>query len=274
MGKKIVFLDIDGTLTRPGQNVPPDSALSAIRTAQQNGHIICLCSGRNYNMLLPLAQYRFDGLIASAGGYIECQGQVLYDCPMTPSQQEKVLETLAGSGLFYTLECKDGSFTSDGFKEFLRSTTGGGSEMLRWQEQLEKNLNVSPMSQYRGEPVYKVSFSCVSESQIQEPLRLFGEEFQFCLQEPNPIGILHGELINRRFNKGTGVRRLCSHLNIPLEDSIGFGDSMNDLEMIETVGLGVCMENGCQALKQRADDICPAVTDDGLAKAFRKYGLI
>ncbi len=33
MGKKLIFLDIDGTLTVPGQNVPPESALSAIRAA-------------------------------------------------------------------------------------------------------------------------------------------------------------------------------------------------------------------------------------------------
>ena len=31
MKEKWIFLDIDGTLTSPGSNVPPDSALEAIR---------------------------------------------------------------------------------------------------------------------------------------------------------------------------------------------------------------------------------------------------
>ena len=34
MGKKIIFLDIDGTLCQPGSNIPPASALEAIKKAQ------------------------------------------------------------------------------------------------------------------------------------------------------------------------------------------------------------------------------------------------
>ena len=49
---------------------------------------------------------------------------------------------------------------------------------------------------------------------------------------------------------------------------------MNDYEMIETVGLGVCMENGSDALKARSDLICPSVEQDGLASAFAQLGLI
>ena len=49
---------------------------------------------------------------------------------------------------------------------------------------------------------------------------------------------------------------------------------MNDLEMIETVGHSTVMENGSAALKGIADFVCPAVTDDGLATAFLKLGII
>ncbi len=31
MNSKLVFLDIDGTLTTPGSNIPPESAMEAIR---------------------------------------------------------------------------------------------------------------------------------------------------------------------------------------------------------------------------------------------------
>lgn len=91
MDKKLIFLDIDGTLTEPGSNVPPASAPEAIRGAQARGHKVALCSGRCYGMLSPLLSYGFDGLVGSAGGYIEYGNTVVYDCPMTPKQQEKVL---------------------------------------------------------------------------------------------------------------------------------------------------------------------------------------
>ena len=54
MNRKLVFLDIDGTLTIPGSNVPPPGALEAIRLARAAGHVVVLCSGRNLGMLSPL----------------------------------------------------------------------------------------------------------------------------------------------------------------------------------------------------------------------------
>ena len=65
---KLIFVDIDGTLTPAGTNVPPDSALLAIRKAQQAGNRVLLCTGRNVDMLKPLLKYGFDGIIGSSGG--------------------------------------------------------------------------------------------------------------------------------------------------------------------------------------------------------------
>ena len=85
---------------------------------------------------------------------------------------------------------------------------------------------------------------------------------------------MNGEIISRRFDKGTGVLKVCDHLGIPLEDSVGFGDSMNDREMLEVTELSVCMENGSEEMKKIADVICPSVTEDGIKKAFEKYHLM
>ena len=63
MNGKLLFLDIDGTLTEPGYNVPPASALEAIRKAQKNGHKVYLCSGRNKAM--HVTSCRSDFIILS-----------------------------------------------------------------------------------------------------------------------------------------------------------------------------------------------------------------
>ena len=70
MNRKLIFLDVDGTLTVPGGYEPPESALRAIKTARERGHKVFLCSGRNFGMLGPLRKYGFDGGIASCGGYV------------------------------------------------------------------------------------------------------------------------------------------------------------------------------------------------------------
>ena len=102
---------IDGTLTEPGHNEPPESAIQAIHQARKRGHYVFLCTGRNYDMLSPLLKYDFDGIIASSGGYIECQKEVIYDCPMTEEQKQTAMNILKENGIFRTVECMDGSYT-------------------------------------------------------------------------------------------------------------------------------------------------------------------
>ena len=276
MKRKIIFLDIDGTLTEPGCNEPPESALEAVRKAQEKGNLVFLCTGRNYDMLSPLLQYGFDGVIASSGAYILCGEEVIYDCPMTEEEQGQAMDVLQRNGVYRTVECADGAYTDEGFKQFLEENAGerGNSELLRWRRQIEASLNIRPMSEYAGQPIYKVVMMFQSGEQLTEPRRALGETFDFCIQEQDGFGFLNGELIKKEYNKGTALRRVCEHCGIPVENSIAYGDSMNDLEMLEAAGVAVCMENGSGKLKELADDVCPSVTEDGIYHSFQKYGLM
>lgn len=275
MDRKIIFLDIDGTLTEPGSNEPPKSAIRAVRGAQKKGHYVFLCSGRNYDMLSPLLPFGFDGVVASCGGYIQFKDQVIYDCPMTEEQKITAMEVLKKNQVFRTVECMDGAYTDEGLKDFLENHAleGSNSELLRWRKQLEQSLNIRPMAEYCGQPVYKIVVMAESIEQFQEPKAVLEQEFQLYLQEPDQYGFINGELVNRKFDKGKGVQKVCNYLNIPVKDTIGFGDSMNDEEMLKTVGLSICMANGSEKTKSLADDICPSVTEDGMYQGFLKYGL-
>ncbi|MDO4961322.1 MAG: HAD family hydrolase [Eubacteriales bacterium] len=277
MKKKAIFLDIDGTLTVPGQNVPPDSALEAIRKARAAGNYVFLCSGRNYSMLKPLLKYPFDGFIASSGGYVAVGDKVIYDCPMPKEQSETVTELLKNNNIFKTVECRDGSYTDEEFKEFLKKTASadgtGNSELLRWRQQVEKSLDIRPMSEYKGQPVYKFVVMAPNEDDLLETARVLAEELNVQIMGSVQGAYINGEIIGKDFDKGTAVRCVCSYLDIPIGDSVGFGDSMNDREMLETVGISVCMENGTEAMKEISDVICPAVDKDGLYAGFEKCGL-
>lgn len=272
-GKKLIFLDIDGTLTTPGSNTPPDSALLAIRKAQAVGNKVFLCTGRNYAMLKPLLRYGFDGMVAGAGGYVTVGDEVLFDCPMTREQTQTALDALHRNGVFCTLETKEVTYGDEDLGDFLAGQAEGNSEIERWREALKGPLNIHPMREYDGRPAYKVVIMCLNNKQLDEARALLEKDFDFVIQDIPEHGCLNGELINRRYDKGRGVLRVCDRLGIPVEDTYGFGDSMNDLEMIKTVGTSVCMANGSEALRKISDVICPAVTEDGLAKAFEELGL-
>ncbi len=274
MNKKLIFLDIDGTLTSPGSNVPPDSALEVIRLAREAGHKVFLCSGRNYDMLSPLLKYDcFDGAVASSGGYVFYGDEVLYDCPMTEEQKDTAMRLFKENGVFRTVEAKDGSFCDEGLSDFLNESSGGNSELVRWRKALESDLGIRPMAEYDGRPIYKVVFMCKEASQLAPAIEALEKDFFFLVQDMAAANCLNGELVNRKFDKGLGIRRVCEALGYDIANTVGFGDSMNDLEMIETVGTSVCMANGSPNLKKKSQIVCPAVEEDGMAKAFRDLGL-
>lgn len=66
MDKKVVFLDVDGTMVNEKGEIP-ESAQYAVRTAQANGHRMVVCSGRSrfqiYDGLLELG---FSGIVGGA----------------------------------------------------------------------------------------------------------------------------------------------------------------------------------------------------------------
>lgn len=276
MEQKLIFLDIDGTLTEPGKNIPPASAVEAVCRARKNGHKVVLCSGRNYGLLSPLLQFGFDGFISSAGGYIEYGGHIVYDCPMTWAQQDRVLKVLQENGVYYIIETRNHSYSDESFKEFLKNCirSDANSELLRWQKHIESDQFTRPMTEYHLEPIYKAVFMSPGMDRLQNPIQCLQDEFHFCIQDENAHSIINGDLINKAFDKGTAVQRLCGHLDIAQKDTIAFGDSMNDLEMLQTAALGICMENGSMELKRLADEICSPFNEDGLYKSFEKLKLI
>ena len=274
MKQKLIFLDIDGTLTPAGSNTPPESAMRAIKAAQKNGHLVFLCTGRNPAMLAPVLALGFEGAVAAAGGYVFMGDKVLFDCPMPPEQLETGLRLLKENGVFRTIEAKDATWGDEDLGDFLASAGEGNSELVRWRKALAEELNILPMHEYDGRPVYKIVFMCTEAEQLQPARDALERDYKFVVQDVTAHHCLNGELINRSFDKGKGCRIVADACGIAIEDTIGFGDSMNDLEMIETVGTSVCMDNGSPKLKEVSDIVCPAVDADGLAIAFRQLGLI
>jgi hypothetical protein len=62
--------------------------------------------------------------------------------------------------------------------------------------------------------------------------------------------------------------KLLNYAGLTREELVTFGDGMNDLPMIEIAGLGVCMANGRDELKEAADYVTLSNDEDGIAHAL------
>lgn len=187
-----------------------------------------------------------------------------------------MLDVFKESGIYRTIGGRNNSYTDEGFKEFLaeNAQSEANSELLRWRIQIESELDIHPMAEYDGEPIYGMAFMSRGAERLEKPMQVLQDEFDFCIQDKDACGIVNGELASKAFNKGKAVERLCEFLGVSRADTIAVGDSMNDLEMLQAVETGVCMANGSPSLQKIAEMVCPSVTEDGLYKAFEKLQLI
>ena len=81
------------------------------------------------------------------------------------------------------------------------------------------------------------------------------------------------EILDKRVNKGTGVKSLADALGIKPEEIMAIGDQENDIAMIEFAGVGVAMDNAIPAVKEAANFITKSNLEDGVAFAIEKYVL-
>ena len=199
---------------------------------------------------------------------------------MEPQLAQGVRSAMERHGVECTLEARDATYGSLKMIErwsFTHRDAGPlNSEAARWRKAMEDGMTMSPLAEYKGEPLYKIVYIAERSEDLNDAKRLYEDRFVFCESKLDSLdgGYVNGELINRKFDKGRGIKAVCDYLGVPLQNSIGFGDSDNDLQMTDVVGISVCMADGSASLKQRCDRIAPSVYEDGISKEFAALGLI
>lgn len=274
--KKIIFLDIDGTIyAKPG--VIPDSAKQAIREAKECGHKVYLSTGRNKTEVeADIWELGMDGMVGSAGAYVEHQGNLIFNEHLPKSLLAEVYQFFIDNQIVYTVETNDRLY---GTKENLGKQLEVFEAIFSGLEGEEKSLELfnsiteiaDDMFEVPG--VNKILFydSPVSIKQINEK---FGDRFMIV---PSTIGRTKGEsaeMYSLEISKATGMEKLITYLGVAREDTVAFGDGGNDFEMLDYAGIGVAMGNGIEELKKNADLVTDEAIKDGLYKGFKMCGLI
>ncbi len=272
---KIIFFDIDGTLCEPGKQVS-EPTVAALHRAQARGHKILLSTGRNVPIIPAfIRDIGFDGIVASAGGYVTVDGQVLEDRAMPQALLERALAVLGRYDMSYMLETAEGTFADRErcLAAWARGLSDANSEQRRLMLQLIDGLGVLPMEGFHGQPVYKICFTAGSVAELQAAADELGDDY-FTVTNLVPGSFaLNGETMARGVDKGSAVRKVCAYYGVGVEDAVAFGDSGNDLPMLRAAGVGVAMGNAAPDVKAEADVVCESCQEDGVARQLMRMGL-
>ena len=274
---KLLFFDIDGTLAYPRQT-PPQSAVNAIRSAREKGHIAFISTGRTRDSIpTEIAAIGFDGGIFSAGGVVVLADSILVQNHMSRRKVDAIIDLLKDKSVFYVLETPDGRFHSENGNAILAEAdmTGVSPELRHLTTEILLDSTAHPMSEYAGQCVFKIAYHSALP-RISEELSnaLFGLAKVVPFHNIPGLPIQIGEISDPEVNKARAMLDLCTHLGKTAADCIAFGDSMNDSEILETAGIGVAMGNAEESLKAIADIVCDRCENNGIARAMQELGLI
>lgn len=270
MNKSIVFFDIDGTIW-DYKNEIPASTVKGIQALHQNGHYAFLCTGRTKATIRAreLLDIGFDGIIAGCGTYIEYHGEVLLNLLLPWSQIQDLVPAMKQKGIGAFLEGCDKLYIDWDYYE-------GSDYAESFRKELKEDcLPIEAVT--KSSRINKISIEYLSNLPEQEVLDVFGKEYHVIIHDfTNPDGtpLNVAEIIPMGYSKATGIKWICNHLNIALENTYAFGDSANDIQMLEYVHCGVAMGNASETTKRIADYVTTDMYDDGIWNGLKHLGLI
>lgn len=267
MKKKVLILDIDGTLTNSKKEITPKT-LEALLDIQRQGHTVIIASGRPahgvkwISDLLQLEQY---------GGYILCfNGAKITNVKTKEVVYQKCFPKEYIAPLYEYAMVHD-----MGLVTYEEDTVIAATRMDEHME-CEARLNhmnlkkVDDFVSYVDFDVNKCLFTAESDkapdlerelaAQYEGVLSIYRSEPFFI--EVMPFGV----------DKAASLDRLFRMIRVDREDTIACGDGFNDMSMIQYAGVGVAMVNAQEEVKKVADVVTDKSNDeDGLLEIIETY---
>lgn len=271
MGKAL-FFDIDGTLVS-FQGRMPDSAKQALQRAKEKGHLSVICSGRSVCQIYPwLMDMQFDGLITAAGAYVEYNHRTVYSHYMDRETLEKVCAVLREADAVFSAQAGSRIVATREGKERLAKRFRSMDVRREVSDQVISGLEIDERIEERSD-IEKFNFFS-SRLPLPELQRRLERECDVTAMSFNVPTDTDGEITVKGINKALGIQKFIEHVGIAREDTVAFGDSANDLDMLAYAQVGVAMGNALDEVKERADYVTKGIDEDGLAYAMSALGLV
>ncbi len=279
--KKIIFMDIDGTLTAQ-DGLVPESAKKAIIRTRELGNEVILSTGRSLAEITDdILNIGFDGIIGAGGSYIEYNGQVIKHMKMTYDEAIRISTYLDDREIGYYMESNQGLFASkycvSKIKEASQKLFEDQPELFINKDNPEPNWFIDILNESRDkkipyDDINKISFIS-TEFPFEKVKKEFEKDFEIYHATVFEFGPQSGEIGLKNIDKKIAIHELFEHIEGDFK-TFAYGDGLNDITMFETVDHAVAMENAYDELKAVSDEQTSIAEEDGIYLSFKKNALI
>jgi Cof subfamily protein (haloacid dehalogenase superfamily) len=281
MNRKLIFIDVDGTLCDSAGEVPK-SAREAIQAARANGHLVYICTGRSKPEITDdIESIGFDGMICAGGGYVEIDDQTLMHKKMPKELVIRLIKYFEKHNIAYYIESNDGLFGSLNCKDtILGQATNGLMENSQAYEEAKNEISwfSEILDKYKDK---KIDYSNVNKISFisnghpyEEVFDTFKDNLELYRNTVPQFGPESGEVGIKGITKSTAIKSVIDHLNIDKINTLAYGDGENDIDMFKCVNYGVAMKNAKPELLKIADEVTYSASNDGIYFSFKKNNLI
>ncbi len=271
---KYLFFDIDGTLVTHEQGLVP-SAKKAIDTARAKGHKVFLSTGRHLHALAAVKDLEVDGILYCNGAGIYYNGEIVATYPIPHDICSRTVFQAEEREGAYSLLSSYVTFKNIKEEERLVKILPLDSRYSSVEEKMAA-LGAKPFTEFRYEDILKIDIGFDTEAIMDDFLKEMHPELQLASTAGYHVeeGKRSGEITAKGINKGTSIQKFIAMVGGKMEDTYGFGDSSNDLEMLQVCHTGVAMGNAFEEVKKCADFITKTANEDGIAYALQELGLL
>ncbi len=254
-----MFFDIDGTLYDHNKKLP-ESAKMALDQLKKNGVFVAIATGRAPFMFKNLREeLDIDSYVCFNGQYVVFENEVIYKNPLQTKELERLTNLSFDNShpIVYLNENTMKSTVSDEHPMIAKSLV----------DSLKFPFPEVDEVFYKGREIYQALLFCE-----------VGEEKEYHKNFPSFHFIrwhdYSTDVIPAGGSKAEGIKIMIERLGFQMKDVYAFGDGLNDIEMLKTVGTGIAMGNAKEEVKKAADVITTSVDEDGIWNGLKKLALI
>lgn len=269
MAIKLIAIDMDGTLLNPQHEITP-GVKTALNRAREKGVSIVLATGRPF---VGIERYLMELDLQTSGQFcISNNGALVHRA----EDGEVVADVTLGYDDYLYVE-KLARELGVNFQAFDKSYLYTPNKDISEFTIHESSLTGIPV-RYRAVEEMDPTTRFPKLMMIDKPALLDAAIAKLPQHAHQTYTILKSapyylEILDRRVNKGYGVKMLAEKLGLKAEEVMAIGDQENDLAMIEYAGTGVAMGNAIESVKQIAQFVTKTNREDGVAHAIEKWVL-
>lgn len=240
---KLIGLDLDGTLLTDDKQLPPDFWKVASALIDK-GISIVVASGRPFHNVAEVFDKMRDDLYFACdnGTYVVHRDEELLVNPMGKEAVKKFIELSRRVKQVYPVMCgKNMAFIENDDPEFMR-------QALKYYQEYRIVDDLTEIE----DMVLKLSLCDLVDAEQNSYLHFkkFEEDFSVAIS-----GKMWLDITNPDGNKGTAIRKIQEHLGVSKDETLAFGDFLNDMAMLQNATHSYAMKNAHPRLKEAAKNV-------------------